>query len=228
MKSESTRRQFLKFGSVTGALGLFTLSNPITKALAASCGLTPPQTSGPFYPGKSEFHLDNDLTQAKPGAPRAQGRVVYIRGQVQNNLCKPVQGAVVEIWQACSSGKYNHKNDTNPAPLDPNFKYWGETQTDEKGEYIFKTIVPGAYPADQDWTRPPHIHFKVTRLGYKDLVTQLYFKGETLNDQDLILKDVPAAQRDSVIVEFVPSPVGFEPNTLIGTFDITLNRVRNT
>jgi len=190
MKTDSNRRQFLKLGA--GTAGALALSNPITKALASSCGLTPPQTSGPFYPGESLFRPENDLTFISGHTARALGQVIYVRGKVMDRRCQPVEGANVEIWQACASGKYNNPKDPNPAPLDPNFRYWGETYTDANGEYFFKTIIPGAYPAANDWTRPPHIHFKVTRLGYRELVTQLYFKGDPLNDQDLILQQIPA------------------------------------
>lgn len=224
MKTDSDRRQFIKLGGA-GAAGLFAFSGPFAKALAASCGLTPPQTSGPFYPGHNQFHPDNDLTQIA-GRPAALGQIVYVKGQVLDTRCKPIAGANVEIWQACVSGRYNNAKDTNPAPIDPNFKYWGETLTDAQGEYIFKTIIPGAYPADTDWTRPPHIHFKVNRLGYHELVTQLYFKGDPLNDLDLILQAIPAGERDSVVVDFIQSGVGFDPKSRTGTFNITLRSVR--
>jgi protocatechuate 3,4-dioxygenase beta subunit len=72
--------------------------------------------------------------------------------------------------------------------------------------------------------RPPHIHFKIARLGYHELVTQMYFRGNPYNDRDLILQAVPAAERDGVIVDFTPSAL--DPNTLGGTFDITLQAVR--
>lgn len=224
MKTESNRRQFIKLGGVSAA-GLLAFSSPFTKALAASCGLTPPQTPGPFYPGEALFHHDNDLTQIQ-GHPAAQGQVVYVKGKVLDGRCKPIADATVEIWQACVSGRYNNPKDTNPAALDPHFKYWGETSTNAQGEYIFKTIIPGAYPADSDWTRPPHIHFKVTRLGYHELVTQLYFKGDPLNEMDLILKAIPAGERDSVIVDFSQSPAGFDPKSLTGNFNITLRSIR--
>ena len=222
--SPSDRRKFLKLGA--GAAGFLAAATPIAKAFAASCGATPPQTSGPFYPGESQFKQDGDLTQIPGHSQRALGQVVYIRGKVVDARCSPVVGANVEIWQACASGKYNNPKDPNPAPVDPDFKYWGEAFTDQNGEYLFKTIIPGAYPADTDWVRPPHIHFKVTRLGYRDLVTQMYFKGDALNDRDLILLNIPANERGSVIVDFQPSPVGFEPGTLTGNFDITLQSVR--
>lgn len=218
------RRKFLKTGA--GAAGLLLFSGSLPRALAASCGLTPPQTPGPFYPGEGEFTAENDLTRV-PGRGRpARGRIVYIKGKVLDAACRPVENANVEIWQACESGKYNNRKDPNPAPLDPDFKYWGETFTDGAGAYSFKTILPGAYPAGNGWTRPPHIHFKVTRLGFRELVTQMYFKGEALNESDLILQDIPAVERDSVIVDFQLAPAGYEPGSLLGNFDITLRSVR--
>lgn len=221
---ENQRRKFLSLGAALAGAAAFPLS--FAKAAGAACGVTPPQTSGPFYPGQDQFHIDNDLTTI-PGRPaRAAGQVVYIRGQVVDAACRPLAGAMVEIWQACVTGKYNHANDPNPAAVDPNFKYWGETVTDANGNYIFKTILPGAYPADTDWMRPPHVHFKVSKLGFKELVTQMYFKGHPLNEKDLILRGIPPGQRDSVIVNFATAPAGFEPRSLLGDFRITVQSVR--
>jgi protocatechuate 3,4-dioxygenase beta subunit len=106
--------------------------------------------------------------------------------------------------------------------MDPDFRYWGETFTDADGAYWFKTIIPGAYPAGEGWTRPPHIHFRVARLGFAELITQMYFKGNGWNDADLILQAIPAHERDSVIVDFSPGALGVPE----GTFDITLKGVR--
>lgn len=72
----------------------------------------------------------------------------------------------------------------------------------------------------------PHIHFRVAKLGYQELITQSYFKGHPLNDEDLILKNIPASQRQDVIVDFKPAGVGLEPNSLDGVFNITLLSVR--
>jgi protocatechuate 3,4-dioxygenase beta subunit len=221
---ESNRRNFLKIG--TSAAGAMFFLSPASKVFGAACGLTPPQTPGPFYPGESQFHPDNDLTLIPGHTIRAEGQVIYVKGKVVDQSCNPIQNANVEIWQACASGKYNNPKDPNTAQLDTHFKYWAETYTDSNGEYLFKTIVPGAYPADADWTRPPHIHFKITRLGYKELVTQMYFKGNQLNSDDLILQQIAASERDSVIVDFQPAPSDLEPGSLIGSFDITLRSIR--
>jgi hypothetical protein len=77
--------------------------------------------------------------------------------------------------------------------LDPNFQSWGQTISDDKGNYGFKSIKPAPYPlafldggeADEDaGYRTPHIHFKISQRGYHELVTQCYFPGEAMNEQD--------------------------------------------
>lgn len=219
----TNRRKFLNAFGVTAVSASFV--GPLTKAWGASCLLTPPQTAGPFYPGSSQFAAENDLTTLPGATQRAAGQVIYVKGKVTDPTCAPLDGAQVELWQACSTGKYNNVRDPNPAPLDPHFRYWAETTTNADGEYIFKTIVPGAYPASSDWTRPPHLHFRITRLGYHELVTQMYFAGDTLNANDLILQGLAASERDSVIVDFAGAPAGHDVGSLIGEFNITLRPV---
>ncbi|MBL7716265.1 MAG: hypothetical protein JNL01_12440 [Bdellovibrionales bacterium] len=216
---DSSRRKFMAWGlSAIAAL-------PMGKALAASCGLTPAQTRGPFYPGGTAFGTETDLTLLPGATQSAAGQVIYVTGKILDAQCKPIEGANVEIWQACASGKYNHRNDPNPAKADPHFRYWAETFTDKNGEYSFKSIIPGAYPADTGWIRPPHIHFRVSALGYRELVTQMYFKGEKLNDDDLILNALQGAERNALIVDFTPSAAGLDPGSLTGYFEITLQKV---
>jgi len=94
--------------------------------------------------------------------------------------------------------------------------------TDKEGRYLFKTIKPGAYLAGRNWTRPPHIHFKVSSPGFRPFITQLYFAGDDYQATDYILNDVPTAQRDRVIVQ-LESPEGDdEPDARRGRFDLTL------
>lgn len=220
------RRHFLR-SSLTISAGALAVTGFLPKALAATCGLTPPQTPGPFYPGEANMKPVNDLTRVEGHAQRALGQVIYVAGKVVDQQCRAVAGANVEIWQACASGKYNSAKDPNPAPLDPNFRYWGETDTDAEGNYLFKTIIPGAYPADPsiNWVRPPHIHVKVSRLGYRELITQMYFKGDALNEKDLILEEIPRADWERVVVDFQPAGPGFEPGALLGNFEIRLQKV---
>ena len=178
--------------TILGA-GSLALAPNALKAAMDTCGLTPEQTEGPFYP--------------------------------INDQCRPVKDALVEIWQACASGKYHHSGDPNPASLDPNFQYWGRTVTNSKGKYEFFTIIPGHCPATNSWIRPAHIHMKVHRRGYTELTTQMYFKGDSYNAGDRILQSLSQAERDSVIVDFSKKethPLG-EFNT--GRFDITISSI---
>ena len=218
MRTQNTRRSFLQWGLL--GLGAAAASSVSATPL---CAPTAPQPEGPFYPGEDVISAENDLTRM-PGAPRlASGQIIYLVGTVTDHECRPVPGVNVEIWQACASGKYNHPGDPNPAPLDPNFRYWGESLTDRLGEYSFKTIKPGAYPAAKAWDRPPHIHFRIAARGFEELVTQMYFAGEQLNDLDLILERIPEQLRRDVIVNFEPHPL--ESGALIGRFNISIKKL---
>lgn len=184
--------------------------------------LTPEQPEGPFYPVSLPVDSDIDLTKLKESHLSAKGQIVVVKGVVQDENCKPIPGAIVEIWQACHTGKYNHPSDNSSNKLDPNFQYYGLAKTNEKGEYKFKTILPGAYNASSNWVRPPHIHYKVSLRGYKELITQLYFKGEKLNQHDKILQDLRPSEQSEVIVDFKKEiPQGLP----VGVFNIKLEKL---
>jgi len=138
---------------------------------------------------------------------------------VQNNS----EGALVDIWQANAHGRYMHEGDTSEAPLDPNFQYWAQMKTDAEGRYRYVTIKPAAYTAMGEWVRPPHIHYKVSRRGYRELTTQMYFAGEALNEKDLLLQEVPEELRSRLIVAFENK--GDMPE---GVFDVVLGAVKPT
>lgn len=175
--------------------------------------LTPRQPEGPFYPVVPQVDTNADLVLMTGKNEPARGEIIIVQGQVTDQQCRPVQGVLVEIWQACHTGRYNHHADPNTAELDPNFQYWGKALTDANGNYRFRTIVPGAYPAGDGWVRPPHIHFKVSKLGYVELITQMYFAGDALNADDLILQRLSKAQQERVVIELksqdgLPHPAG--------------------
>ena len=162
--------------------------------------LTPEQPEGPFYPISTPPESDVDLTRLKGSRVKAKGEEIIVDGQVLDENCNPIHGAVVEIWQACHSGKYNHPSDNSNNQLDQNFQYYGQASTDTKGRYRFKTILPGAYAASANWTRPPHIHFKVSLRGYTELITQMYFAGQKLNKHDRILQGLQLEEQKEVVV----------------------------
>jgi protocatechuate 3,4-dioxygenase beta subunit len=133
---------------------------------------------------------------------------------------EPVAGAKVEIWQANAAGRYAHPNDENPAALDDKFSGFAVTRTDGNGGYAFKTVRPAAYPAAPGRWRPAHIHFSVT-AKYEQLVTQMYFRGDTYNETDSWLNST--SRPDLLITDPVPAE-GKEPGAEAVTFDIVLTR----
>lgn len=201
---ELSRRNLLK-KSVIG-VGAGSMVSSLVHGAIQSCGLTPEQTEGPFYPIQDQADKDNDLTQVRGKSKKALGKVVILKGIVQDDQCRPVENALVEIWQACATGKYNHPGDPNTAELDPNFQYWGRAVTNKKGEYEFKTIRPGHYPATNTWMRPAHIHMKVHRRGFEELTTQVYFKDDPFNREDRILQALSSQEKANVIVDFKKQP----------------------
>lgn len=220
METNLERRGLLK-GLGLG-LGLLAAGGK-AQAMLDNCGLTPTpkQPLGPFYPVTYPLDSNADLTFVEGKQKKALGQIVFISGIVADESCRPIKGAVVEIWQACVSGRYNHPSDTSDNALDENFQYFGRVITNDKGEYLFKTIKPGAYLASETWIRPPHIHFKVSLRGYQELITQSYFSDESLNSKDEILRQLPIGEQDKVIVDFKRN----DKNELIGNFNITLKKL---
>ncbi len=149
-------------------------------------------TAAPVYGWWSADDADNDLTRQHAGEPL--GQRIIVSGRLLDDNNRPIAGALLEIWQANAAGRYNHRHDTHPAPLDPNFTGAGRTVTDASGRYAFTTIRPGAYPwrNHQNAWRPAHIHFSVFGRNFRNrLVTQMYFPGDPMMAHDPILQSIP-------------------------------------
>lgn len=150
------------------------------------------EISGPLYGHEAIGEMDNDLTRQHTGEPI--GERIIVTGRVLDDNGHPVPRALIEIWQANAAGRYVHKKDQHPAPLDPNFTGAGRVLTDENGGYRFVTIKPGPYPWQNHhnaW-RPCHIHFSIFgRAFITRLVTQMYFPGDPLLAYDPIFQSVP-------------------------------------
>jgi protocatechuate 3,4-dioxygenase beta subunit len=176
------RRKFIAIGTVG------TLATTIPTSAGTVSIPTPKETEGPFYPIVAQSDTDFDLTQIEGRSGVAKGKHINIIGRVVDIAGKPIEGVTVDIWQANAEGRYQHPHDTNTAPVDDNFQGWGIISTNKEGVFKFKTIIPGAYPVSDDWSRPPHIHYKVTKKGYMELITQMYFPDEPLNEKDKLLQ----------------------------------------
>ena len=154
----------------------------LIKANSTNCKITPPQSTGPFYKEPSKI-FNNDMTNNG----KAIGKRIKVYGKVLNNKCKPISNAVLDIWQANSFGKYNHQADLSESRKDNEFYGYMRLLSNERGEYSFNTILPGSYRVSKDLIRTPHIHFKVMN-NKKQLTTQMYFKGNEMNNKDFLFK----------------------------------------
>ena len=217
-----SRRRILKMSL---ALGAVSLAAPLS-AGAQDTGFdprgpmpTPDQILGPFYPVQKPADGHNDLTRLSGRPGQAQGPVIYVMGRVLNLRGEPCPGVQLEIWQANAAGRYTHLHDRNPAPLDPNFDGYATVVTDAQGRYRYKSVKPGAYPVVANYVRPPHIHYDITGK-YNRLVTQMYFPGEPLNDQDPLLQNSWA--KDSLIAQVLPPTAHEEPDSKLVVWDIVL------
>ena len=183
----------------------------------ARAGLLPTlrQAEGPFYPIKKPIDQDADLTFVSTRKKRAQGEICIIRGRVFDVNGKPLSGVLLEIWQANKWGRYRDRRDSIDLPWDHNFQGYGKTRTDHAGYYTFKTIRPAGYGQGR-FRRTPHIHFKVNKRGFNELITQMYFAGEPENKSDIFFRT--AERSESILVEFKT----IEGGSKLGTFNLIL------
>ena len=158
----------------------------------------------------------DDLTRQHAGEPLGERMTVF--GRVFDSAGKPLRNTLVEIWQANACGRYRHRWNRRPAPLDPNF-----CERRARGHRrrwplpLLVTIKPGPYPWGkplQRLARPPHIHFSLLGRAFAQrLVTQMHSPGDPL---------FPYGTRSSI------DPYGAVRKRLISRFSIqdTLARIR--
>ena len=170
-----TRRSFLAASLIASDV-LFNRTDGGLDAIAATVGveptpacadaddITPPQTAGPFFKPRSPER--KSLIESG-----IQGSKIVLEGNVRSTHCKPVPGALVDIWQADGNGAYDNAG----------YRLRGHQFADGAGRYRFETVVPGLYPG-----RTRHFHVRVQAPNRPALTTQLYFPGEPENKRDFI------------------------------------------
>ena len=158
----------------------------------------------PVYGHSDVAAHESDLTIQHSGEPL--GERIIVTGFVRDGDGRPVRNQLVEVWQANSGGRYVHKRDQHPAPLDPNFTGAGRMITGDDGSYRFISIKPGPYPwkNHRNAWRPAHIHFSVFGSQFvQRLVTQMYFPGDPLFPLDPILQSISEqSARDRLVATY--------------------------
>ena len=169
---------------------------------------TPSQTAGPYVhigltPNFSEINgvYDADLGIAMVN-DKTLGERITVKGRIFDGAGALVRDAVVEIWQADSSGLYN-----SPAEMrgtaDPNFTGWGRCATRaEDGVFSFETVKPGRVPFKDGRKMAPHITVWIVARGINiGLHTRMYFpEDDEANAQDPLLARIEHRQRVATLI----------------------------
>src|SRR5436309_6929081 len=189
------------------------------------------EMTGPLFGHDAVQPGDDDLTRNAGTGGEAMGERLIVGGRGLDEDERPVPNTLIEIWQANAAGRYHHPVDQHNAPLDPNFTGAGRCVTNQKGEYRYLTIKPGAYPwlnHTNAW-RPAHIHLSLFGPSFVTrLVTQMFFPNDPLIPLDPILNSVPSKSgRERLISSYAHDVT--EPEFALGyRFDIVLRGRRAT
>jgi protocatechuate 3,4-dioxygenase beta subunit len=152
-------------------------------------GATPSALLGPFWRGAPPHCRlgDNIARSDTPGPP------LFVSGVVRAVEGEPLAGAEVDVWHASPIGLYENQD---PEQEDMNLR--GVFTTDAEGHFHFRSVRPAPYPVPTHGPvgdvlraqgrypyRPAHVHFMITKPGYKTLVTQVF-----ADDSEYLTTDV--------------------------------------
>ncbi|WP_346913069.1 dioxygenase [uncultured Roseibium sp.] len=180
--STPERHEFILLSDVLGFSALVDMIN--TRG-----GATEGSNLGPFY-------LDN-APDKQLGDHLADGRggvTVLAYGKVTDTLRNPLAGAIIDTWQADSSGTY-------PIQEEGQDKYdlRGKFVANDKGEYYYTTVLPKPYTVPYDgpvgdllragnrhaW-RAAHLHYIIRAAGMNAITTEVFFENTEYLDNDAV------------------------------------------
>ena len=199
---EMDRKKFIITSSLT-AIGLSTFGSIIklpNGKFEGDCETTN-DILGPFY--RPNAPIRSDLTYEG-----LVGTRIKLKGKVYASDCvTTIKGAMVEVWHCNTQGEYDNDSE--------NFNQRARLVTNDNGEYSFVTIFPGKY-LNGALYRPAHIHYRVTEENSKELVSQIYFKGDPHITKDPWASKEKAEMR---IRQITPEDIS---GNLVVNFDIYL------
>lgn len=180
--STPERHEFILLSDVLGFSALVDMIN--TRG-----GATEGSNLGPFY-------LDNapDMQLGGHLADGREGVTVLVHGKVMDTLRNPLPGAIIDTWQADSSGTY-------PIQEEGQDKYdlRAKFVANEKGEYYYTTVLPKPYTVPYDgpvgdllragnrhaW-RAAHLHYIIRAKGMNAITTEVFFENTEYLDNDAV------------------------------------------
>jgi protocatechuate 3,4-dioxygenase beta subunit len=193
----------------------FLVSSSLTAFALSACGSIIKGANGEF---RGDCDTTNDILGPfyRPNAPirsnltydGLKGTVIVLKGKVFKSDCiTPIKDSLVEIWHCNAEGEYDNET--------ADFRHRAGIYTNDNGEYSFTTILPGKY-LNGELYRPSHIHYRVTEKNSKELISQIYFKGDPHIVKDPWASQDKAKQR---VLQITPEDI---KGNLTITFDIYL------
>lgn len=181
-------------------------SYPQDDTLAASEGLTPSATVGPFFHDALPYQNGPRLA----GASRDRG--IRLTGLVADGDGNPITDALVEIWQADEHGDFVEGPGIYHEPDAAGFRGFGRCATDTEGRFEFFTVKPAAVPTVDGEPQAPHIAMSVLARGMlRRAVTRVYFDDEaTRNDSDPLLSTLEQGRGATLVATSVEGGYRFD------------------
>ncbi len=192
----------------------------VTNELFAPKKETPTRLFSADLSMPEKFNTTNNLVQKTGSFYAAFGEVLFLQGTITDSFNLPIEGAIVEIWQTNSAGKYQTLLDENSDLADKNFNMSGRAITDNLGNYFFITIVPGFY-----LNRAPHININVYHPKFGKLETEMYFEDHPKNAIDYQYLSYSDEERKLLTAKVRLTNIYNSKSTKIATFDIVLKGV---
>ena len=145
---------------------------------------------GPFWRLNSP-RTENGASIVRSPTP---GPALFVLGRVQDGQGRPIEGAIVDVWQSSPEGLYENQ-DTSQAEM--NLR--GQFTTDARGQFSFRSVKPAGYPIPVDGPvgdfiravkrphnyRPAHVHFLIYKPQFKTMISQIYVNDDPLLDTDV-------------------------------------------
>jgi len=190
------RQEFILFSDTLGVSMVVDLMNH-----RKPDGATESTVFGPFHrQGAPELPAGGNIAYLDH-----KGMPTLVGGRVLDLDGRPIAGALLDVWQAQTSGLYDSQ--------DPNLHELhmrGKFRTDKEGRFLVRTVLPVNYPIPADgpvgamlratgghpW-RPAHIHFVVSAEGYEPVTTHLFDRTDEYLGSDAVF-----AVKDSLICDF--------------------------
>lgn len=171
-----SRREMLALLGAAGAtmLASSSFAQASRNGTLLPCVATPEQTEGPYFVDeglrRTDIRVDPSDGSVKEGVPLVLHLFV---STIDSSGCKPLAGAIVDIWHCDALGIYSDIQDRRSSTIGKKFLR-GFQVTGPDGQVRFTTVYPGWYQG-----RTVHIHFKArTNSGgarTHELTSQLYF-----------------------------------------------------